>query len=72
MTRTLPIVFLLTLAAVAPLFAARALGSLETQASNAGACLDGPRVEVTPKAAAPQSGLCVAGDTADDGPEVRP
>ena len=73
MTRQLSIVALLVLSAIAPLFAAQALGSLETHASNDGACLAASPAPVTRKVApAPQPSVCVAGDTADDGPEVRP
>lgn len=73
MTRQLSIVALLALSAVAPLFAAQALGSLETHASSEGACLADTKAEVAPKATpALEPGVCVAGDTADDGPEVRP
>jgi len=73
MTRLLSIVALLALAAVAPLFAAQAIGSLESHASNDGACLAGAPAPAAPKVApTPQPAVCVAGDTADDGPEVRP
>ena len=50
MTRTHSILTaaLLALSAALPLVAARALGSLETPAAVAGACLDAKAVEITP------------------------
>ena len=51
MTRTLPIVSLLILAAAAPLLAARALGNLETGTAVQSSCLDTVRVEAAPKPA---------------------
>jgi hypothetical protein len=68
MTRTLPIVALITLAAVAPVLAARAIGSLEPLTAAANSCLDGARIEVAPKIApAAESGFCSA-----DASGVRP
>jgi len=62
MTRTLSIAALLTLSAIAPLLAARFIGSLDTRPTTANSCLDGARVEVTPKIAPEaESGLCSAG-----------
>jgi len=64
MTRTLPIVFLLTLAAVAPVLAARAIGNLEIQSASAGSCLDTAPVHVAPKAAPkPEAAFCSAAAT---------
>jgi hypothetical protein len=68
MTRTLPIVTALILAAVAPLLAARALGNLETRTTVQSSCLDTPRVEVTPNVAPKaEAGFCTA-----DATEVQP
>ena len=68
MTRTLPIVTALILAAIAPVLAARALGNLETRTTVQSSCLDTPRVAVTPKAAPKaEAGFCTA-----DTSEVQP
>jgi hypothetical protein len=69
MTRTLSILSLIALSAVAPVFAARALGSLETRAHAVGACLDAPAVEIA-QAAPPQAepNSC----SADESSEVQP
>jgi hypothetical protein len=52
MTRTFSILTgaLIALSAVAPVLAARALGSFETRAPVAAACLDAPAVAVAPVA----------------------
>jgi hypothetical protein len=59
MTRTLPIVCSLILAAVAPVLGAMTLGSLEPSATVESSCLADVSAPVTPKAAPKaESGFC--------------
>jgi hypothetical protein len=71
MTRTLSILTgaLITLSAVAPVLAARALGTLEPHAAIAGACLDAPPAKAAPVAEPEaEGGSCKA----DESSEVAP
>jgi hypothetical protein len=68
MTRTLPIVCSLVLAAVAPVLAAIAIGNLEAGAAVESSCLADVRAPVVPKVAPKaESSFCSAGAS-----EVRP